>query len=299
MIENYKTFLVLTKTMNFSKTADYMNVVQSTVSARINELEKQLDVKLFTRTNRSVELTSAGQSLISYAKKMIELEKETIRKVQLHNKFKDCLSIGIPNSVFRERMSPLIYEFYHKYPEFSLDLRFSKTSEQLKMLLENDLDIGFVSRVPSTRKLKVSPCFDYSWILVCRSDYDIPNKIKRSELLNHDIVYNNQNEEYNEWLSQVLPCDFIPRMNLNSTSQLIDYVKRGFGCAFLPSYAISEELINSTFKQIEITDIKANSFSIYLAINKGKEQSEVVQKFVTLIEHNPEISTLSSHQKNL
>jgi len=283
MIENYKTFLVLTETMNFSKTADYMNVVQSTVSARINELEKQLDVKLFNRSNRSVELTSAGQSLISYAKKMIELEKETIRKVQLHNKFRDCLSIGIPNSVFRERMSPVIYDFYHQYPEFSLDLKFFKTSEQLKMLVENDLDIGFVSRIPSTKKLKVMPCFNYSWILVSRLDYDIPVKIKSSDLLKHDIVYNNQNDEYNEWLSQVLPHDFVPRLTLNSTSQLIDYVKRGLGCAFLPNYAISEELINGTFKQIQIADIKDNSFSIYLAINKNREQSEVVQNFITLL----------------
>jgi len=284
MIENYKTFLVLTETMNFSKTAAYMNVVQSTVSARINELEKQLDVKLFIRTNRSVELTPAGQSLITYAKKMIELEKETIRKVQLHNKFKDCLSIGIPNSVFRERMSPLIYEFYHQYPDFSLDLKFFKTSEQLKMLVENDLDIGFVSRIPSTKKLKVIPCFNYSWILVSRSDYDIPSKIQKSDLSNHDIVYNNQNAEYNEWLSQVLPHDFVPRLNLNSTSQLIDYVKRGLGCAFLPSYAISEELSNTSFKKIDIVDIKENSFSIYLAINKNREQSEVVQKFISLLD---------------
>lgn len=50
----YKTFVVLAETKNFSKTAEKLNIVQSTVSNRIQELEKYLNTDLFNRTNKRV-----------------------------------------------------------------------------------------------------------------------------------------------------------------------------------------------------------------------------------------------------
>ncbi|OOM77569.1 HTH-type transcriptional regulator CysL [Clostridium puniceum] len=56
----YKTFVTLSETNNFSKTAKKLNIVQSTVSTRIQELEKYLQTTLLERTNKTVSLTQAG-----------------------------------------------------------------------------------------------------------------------------------------------------------------------------------------------------------------------------------------------
>ena len=73
-LENLKTFLTLSKLKNFTQTANEHFVVQSTVTNRIMELEKELGKKLFIRDKKSVELTEAGKHLIPYAKRMIEIE---------------------------------------------------------------------------------------------------------------------------------------------------------------------------------------------------------------------------------
>ena len=63
--ESIRTFLVLARTRNYTRAADQLFVAQSTVTNRINELEKELGFMLFTRTNRSVELTVKGEQFIS------------------------------------------------------------------------------------------------------------------------------------------------------------------------------------------------------------------------------------------
>ena len=60
-IEALNTFLTLANTKNYTRTAAQLFVAQSTVTNRIHELEKELNIALFTRNNRSVELTVEGE----------------------------------------------------------------------------------------------------------------------------------------------------------------------------------------------------------------------------------------------
>jgi len=282
-LENYKTFLDLAMTESFSRTAEHMNIVQSTVSSRILELEKYLGIKLFNRTNRKVEITSAGRSLIPYANKLIEIENEGKKHIKSASIFEDCLKICVPGSVYRERLSPVVDEFYKQFQKYSMDIRFHKTSTQIEMLMNDEADIGFISRVPNTSKLKIMPYLEYSWILVANADYNISNSIDASELTSINLCFNNLNAQYNEWLEDVLPKNFTSRININSTAQLIEYVKKGYGCAFLPRYAIEDDLKAGCLNEIKIQDVTPNQFFIYIAVNKNRKDSSIVRKFLDLI----------------
>ena len=66
-IGSIRTFMVLAYTKNYTRTADQLFVAQSTVTNRINELEKELGFPLFKRTNRSVDLTPEGEQFMIYA----------------------------------------------------------------------------------------------------------------------------------------------------------------------------------------------------------------------------------------
>lgn len=68
-IEALNTFLTLANTKNYTRTAAQLFVAQSTVTNRIHELEKELNIALFTRNNRSVELTVEGEQFKDYAEK--------------------------------------------------------------------------------------------------------------------------------------------------------------------------------------------------------------------------------------
>lgn len=63
-----RQFLAVVDTGNFTRAALHINVAQPTLSAGIAELEKRLGAKLFTRTNRRVQLTEAGNRLLAHAR---------------------------------------------------------------------------------------------------------------------------------------------------------------------------------------------------------------------------------------
>ena len=79
-IEALNTFLTLANTKNYTRTAAQLFVAQSTVTNRIHELEKELNIALFTRNNRSVELTVEGEQFKDYADQFLT----QIRKPPAH-----------------------------------------------------------------------------------------------------------------------------------------------------------------------------------------------------------------------
>jgi DNA-binding transcriptional LysR family regulator len=64
-IESLETFVLLSENGNFTKTAEMQYLVQSTVSNRINELEKYVGKELFIRNNKNVKLTKSGEAFFT------------------------------------------------------------------------------------------------------------------------------------------------------------------------------------------------------------------------------------------
>ena len=68
-----ETFETIVRLGSFAAAAAKLNATQSTVSARIQELEKSLCVQLFDRAQRKANLTTKGRELVSYAQTAIDL----------------------------------------------------------------------------------------------------------------------------------------------------------------------------------------------------------------------------------
>ena len=84
-IESLKTVITLASTKSFTRTANQMFVAQSTVTNRINELEKELKLKLFNRTNKTVELTPDGERFRLYAEQVLELTQTSLAEIAIQS----------------------------------------------------------------------------------------------------------------------------------------------------------------------------------------------------------------------
>jgi len=282
--DNYKTFVMLAKTLSFSKSAEQLNVVQSTVSSRINELEKYLDQVLFKRTKRSVELTHAGKIFLPHAEKLLRHEQLGLEKLKTMHVYEDKLKICIIGSLYREKLSEIINDYYQLNPEFELDIEFRITELQLDMLHENEIDIGFINRKTSSRKIEVRPFMDYNVILVAPIDYPIADEISADDLRHIDFALSSSNSYLQEWYMEIMPDNFRPRLRINSTVQMVEYVKKGYGCAFLQDFLVKKEIEQGLMKPVKVRDIKPLKMTSYIAINKSRRSAEAVKRFLDLIE---------------
>ena len=116
--EGIRTFLMLSKLKNFTRTAERMYVAQSTVTNRIAELEHETGRKLFARRQGGVELTEEGQLFLSYAQRISDLEDSFIREVNAAARYDKALRVGCINAVYESGLYPALSGFFRLLPEF-------------------------------------------------------------------------------------------------------------------------------------------------------------------------------------
>ena len=89
LLESLRYFLAVVKTMSFSEAAEELNISQSALSKKIKSLELDLDVLLFYRTTRAIQLTEAGTALVPLANEAVLLENRVeaqMRRFRLRTK---------------------------------------------------------------------------------------------------------------------------------------------------------------------------------------------------------------------
>lgn len=141
--ESLKTFLSLCNTRNYTRTAGQLFVAQSTVTKRINDLEKELQVPLFLRNNRSVTLTPEGEQFYIYAQKMIELTNSSLSEISSLRKFDNQYRIGAADSIYDGHLARLILQHQKQHPRDSIKITIGLSSNLLEQLQANILDIVF------------------------------------------------------------------------------------------------------------------------------------------------------------
>ena len=79
---NLYSFLKVHDLGSFSKAAEDLGYAQSTVTLHIQQLEDELGVPLFDRTNRGLRLTPSGESLYRDARAIIRLSEEAVERAR-------------------------------------------------------------------------------------------------------------------------------------------------------------------------------------------------------------------------
>ena len=114
-----QAFIRLAETLHFGRTARRLGLAQSSLSEAIRRLESKLDVVLFERTSRRVELTSAGTELLPVAHKALEglaAARTAAAAPARGTEFR----VGIEGQGFAELNHPILSEFIARHPDTRL-----------------------------------------------------------------------------------------------------------------------------------------------------------------------------------
>lgn len=139
-----RTFLELNRTRHFGKAAENLYITQSTMSARIRQLEDILGAVLFIRQRNNIQLTPAGQKLIRHAEGILAAWERTRMDVALQEEQKDSLSIGGASSLWDIFLQDLVHSIRRQLPDTGMRTDTMKAEEIHRALMENRIDLGFV-----------------------------------------------------------------------------------------------------------------------------------------------------------
>src|SRR5919107_916577 len=80
-LRQVQTFRAVAEELSFSRAAAKLGYVQSSVSAQVGALERELGVPLFDRLGRRIRLTDAGEVMLANSRKLLALAEETKQAV--------------------------------------------------------------------------------------------------------------------------------------------------------------------------------------------------------------------------
>ena len=126
----------------FSAAAKRINRTQSAISLQIAKLEERLNTRLLERTSRSVSVTPAGETFLSYARRILELADEAILAVTAPDE-PTRLRVGFAEYLAPQHLHTLLARFRRAHPNCDLSLVLGAGGELLESMEAGKLDVVF------------------------------------------------------------------------------------------------------------------------------------------------------------
>ena len=137
-----ETFLKVTEEKNFTKAAEKLSLTQPAVSHHINMLEKELGIKLFSRGKGEIKLTSGGEILLRYAKRMQAMYEKMITELNDSEKHKTSLRIGITHTAENNIMAEVLAKYSNLNSGISITIITETIKNLYDMLGNYELDMA-------------------------------------------------------------------------------------------------------------------------------------------------------------
>jgi len=155
-LRQIKYFLAVAETLHFSRAATKLGMAQPNLSLQIRKFEDALGCSLFERTTRGVVLTSAGAYLARRAEMLQSQFEEVIHVTQQIGRGEEgALAIGFSGSAMYGRLPLALERFRRQHPRVAVQLREMYAPDQMPLLLDGTLDVGFIRDGPPTSGIKM------------------------------------------------------------------------------------------------------------------------------------------------
>ena len=284
-IENLKTFITLSELKNFTQTADRYFIVQSTVTNRIMELEKELGKKLFIRNRKNVELTEEGQHFLTYAKRIVALESSAIEELSMLHTFSENLRIGTVNTVYDCYLIGPITEYIKKYNDISVKVIVDHSGPLLRMIQDGTIDVAF-SYVPLKKSGFVCKPFMSDDLLLVTSPENVEysDGITQNQLSEIGYLYCDfMVHDNGTFIRDLFPKNFSFAFEIDKLTHLPHYLMEGIGYTFLPRSLVQPYLDNGSLISVPLKNLTAPEVQSFVIIPEGKTDVLSVERFLDVL----------------
>lgn len=287
-IRNIRTFVRVAELKSFTRAAEELTYVQSTVTMQIQQLERELGYPLFDRIGKKVSLTPLGQEYLAYAYEILHaVEKaETLGKEPAE--IRGTLRVGVLESLLFGVLMELLPVFREQYKNVSIQLKMGESAELLQQLKQNQLDLVYLSSDLNTDPDLQCCCRrEEQLIFLCEPTHPAAREkgISLEKLLEYDLIATEHIGICYSRLRQLaaqhnaMIRDWV---EVDSTVVVVDMVKKGMGLAFLPEYAVSKQLQEGSLVKVD-ADLPPQNLYSQILCHKNRWISPFMEGFIHML----------------
>lgn len=236
-----KIFCAVAELGSFTAAAVAVNTVQSNVTMRVKELEAELNRELFIRKKTGVILTSAGETFLGYARRILQLTEESRNALMDDGVPSGSLRLGSMETTAAIRLPPVLTGYRAQYPDVQLSLLTGTTAELIKAIENHRLDGAFVGGFHQNPTLTQEEIFSEELVLLSSSQFDSLPKLIEHMPTQTVLVFRTgcfYRSTLDHWFYQVgvVPGQI---MEMGTLDGILSCVAAGMGVTLLPK-AIAE-----------------------------------------------------------
>ncbi|MCC6469969.1 MAG: LysR family transcriptional regulator [Alphaproteobacteria bacterium] len=144
-LKQIEAFYWIARLGSFHAAARHLRVAQPSVSARVRELERHLDVNLFDRSGRNARLTPKGRELMAYAGQMLALAGEVEQQIGSRTALVGRVRFGLTSIPAVTWMPKLLHRMAKAYPGIDAEFVVESSENMRAQLLRGELDVAFLA----------------------------------------------------------------------------------------------------------------------------------------------------------
>lgn len=291
-VQQCKYVLEIARTGSFNEAAKQLFVAQSSLSSCIKQLESELGIQIFDRSNRGVFLTADGAEFVRYAGQIVEQsefilnrykQEDNVLKLHISTQHYDFIS---------DIFCMLLNENNEEKLQFSL--REIKTYEMIHDVETAVSDIGIMAvreddrelmeRFLNKKGISYTPFLETSPYVFVRKNHPLASKkiISLEDIQAYPYVFYDQginnSSFFTEELTDEISCG--RRVEISDRASLMNVLISSdcctVGTGIMPSQLNDGKIVAIPFESCE-------KYSIGYILNKARKQSELTEKFINML----------------
>lgn len=285
-LRKLEIFLSVAQHQSFSAAAQQLHMAQPAVSIAIRKLEDELNVALFERNNRTVQLTAEGQQALNQAKQILQQVSEFKHNMQsFDGKILGELSIASPSMLATYFFPQVLGEFLSEHTGITADIKQAGTQKIVNLILQDEVELGVVNQTHNQSGLETIPLIKQNLVLCVSEQHPMAKKtsVNVTELNELPMVLYQSDYFIRQQFDQLCQQHQVQpdiRMQCNFLPLLSNMVKNNFAAT------VALEMMPQQEAKMRSITLKPHMYlDMMLAWRKGRMLSRASRAFVDWLQH--------------
>ncbi|WP_203472951.1 selenium metabolism-associated LysR family transcriptional regulator [Dissulfurispira thermophila] len=277
MVYKFKIFCTIAETGSFSKTSKIVHITQPAVSLQIQALEEICGTKLLDRSRGSVTLTTAGEVLYKYAKKILDLHEKIEKEIgKATGMIKGGVTFGASTTLGNHVLPNVIINFRKKHPKIKINMLVGNAKRIEDLLNTGFIDFGIIAGEPSKTWFKAEPILqdELGFIIPIVHPWSRKELISILEITKEPFIMREAGSATRQKIEEYLLSHGIGinklhiALVLGSTESIKEAVIRGAGVSIISKWDVKEEVKTGKLKFVSPKEEKIfRNFSLIMPTN--------------------------------
>jgi LysR family transcriptional regulator, nitrogen assimilation regulatory protein len=280
-------FVRIAELGSITRAAAHLRVAQPALTRQVQRLEEELGAPLFTRVNRGVRLTEAGQRLLEGATRILRDVERTSDEIRAQDAFPSGrIILGITPTLCPVLAPELFDRMRRQFPKIELKVIHAGMVRLEEMLIDGRIDLALLSEPSRSRMVVSTRLAEEEMVLVTKPGVRAPGIVTAAELRRTNLILGDGLRAAMDGLLAGLGLELKVETELNDHETIRRMVQQGVGASILPHASVVGECARGLVETHRLTAsgiFRTLALGVAASRNSSVAREAVAQVVTTLV----------------